>query len=334
MTAQTVDLRAEARALLAGGRGRPLAMRPDALRQIAAVARADSPVLRAIDGDALAALGRADVTVRGASAVIPLRGVITPAGSLLSLLFGGGLGGLQGFRASLREALASDEVSTIVLDVDSPGGLVDLVTETAAEVRAAREQKPIIAVANTLIASAAYWLAAQADEVVVTPSGDVGSIGVYMVHEDWSAANAAIGVEPTYIAAGRYKTEGNPDEPLSDEARAAMQASVDDLFDLFVEDVAAGRGTTPDAVRNGYGEGRVLRARAAVAAGLADSVASFEETFQRVARARQGARRADSSDATRMMAASDNPEPNGTEVPEEVRARIAEAGAYRPPLTL
>jgi hypothetical protein len=284
---QTVDLRAEARALLAGGGGRPLAMRPDALRQIAAVARADAPVLRAIADDRLAALGRGSVNVRGSVAVIPLRGVITPAGSLLSLLFG-----------------------------------------------AAREQKPIIAVANTLAASAAYWVAAQADELVVTPSGDVGSIGVYMVHEDWSSANAAFGVTPTYVAAGRYKVEGNPDEPLSDEARAAMQQSVDDLYDLFVADVAAGRGDSPAAVRAGYGEGRVLPAARAVAAKLADSIGSAEDTIARFGRGRQAGPRADASDGPEKMAASDNPEPNGTTVPEEVRARIAEVRGFGPPVTL
>jgi hypothetical protein len=66
-----------------------------------------------------------------------------------------------------------------------------------------------------MAASAAYWIAAQADELVVTPSGFVGSIGTYAIHEDWSKFNEDFGVLPTYISAGKYKTEGNPDEPLS-----------------------------------------------------------------------------------------------------------------------
>jgi hypothetical protein len=92
----------------------------------------------------------------GYVAVIPLTGLITARGSFLSMLFGGG-GGLLDFRDSFREALNSPEVSAIVLDVDSPGGYVDLVPETAEEIYEARGEKPIVAVANTMAASAAYW---------------------------------------------------------------------------------------------------------------------------------------------------------------------------------
>src|SRR5207237_10294998 len=113
--------------------------------------------------------------------------------------------------------------------------------DPAPEPRAARGAKPITAAVNTMAASAAYWLASQADEVVITPSGLAGSIGVYLVHEDWSAANAQMGIDVTYISAGRFKTEANPDEPLSEDAKAALQAEVDDLYSLFVTDVATGR---------------------------------------------------------------------------------------------
>jgi signal peptide peptidase SppA len=211
----------------------------------------------------------------GTVAMLPLTGIITPRGSLLSMLFGGG-GGLQEFRDNFRAAVADPDVGAIVLDVDSPGGLVDLVPETAAEVFAARGAKPIVAVANTMAASAAYFIAAQADELVVTPSGDVGSIGVYMLHEDWSKFNEQVGIAPTYISAGKYKTEGNPDEPLSDEAEAIWQEDVDDLYAMFVEAVAQGRGVSAEAVRSGYGEGRTLLAERALAAGMVDRIATLE----------------------------------------------------------
>jgi signal peptide peptidase SppA len=212
----------------------------------------------------------------GAVAVLPLTGVLTPRGSFLSLLFGGAAGGLMDFRAAFGEAVASPDVAAIVLDVDSPGGLVDLVPETAAEVRGARGSKPIVAVANTQASSAAFWIATQADELVVTPSGLVGSVGVYGVHEDWSRHDRELGVDTTFIYAGRFKVEGNAVEPLSDEAREVWQQDVDDLYAMFLEDVAAGRGVTVDAVRDGYGEGRTLNATRAVEAGMADRVATLE----------------------------------------------------------
>ena len=92
--------------------------------------------------------------------------------------------------------------------------MVDQIPETAAQTRAARAQKPIVAVANTQADSAAYWLASQADEIVVTPSGEVGSIGVYQMHRGLSEAHAMRGIAPTLVSAGKYKVEGNPYEPF------------------------------------------------------------------------------------------------------------------------
>jgi capsid assembly protease len=212
----------------------------------------------------------------GSVAVLPLCGVLSPRGSWLSLMLGGGAGGLRGFRASFREALASPDVGAIVIDVDSPGGVISLIPETAEEIRAARGTKPIIAVANTMACSAAYWLAAQADELVCTPSGIVGSIGVYMVHEDYSKWNADFGVDPTYISAGRYKTEGNMDEPLSEGAREDWQAEVDLRYSAFIEDVAAGRGVSAVDVDENFGQGRVFQADPALAAGLIDRIGTIE----------------------------------------------------------
>jgi signal peptide peptidase SppA len=223
-----------------------------------------------------------EATVQSQAAVIPLQGLITPRGSFLSMLFGGGGGGLQGFRSDLREALGDDSVSSIVLDVDSPGGLVDLVPETAAEVRAARSLKPITAVANVRAASAAYWIASQAEELVVTQSGEVGSIGVLLFHEDVSKLEEEIGIKTTIISAGKYKAEGNPYEPLSREAKASLQSFVDDIYAMFVGDVAEGREAQPASVRSGFGQGRLELAADAVALGMADRVESFEATMLRL----------------------------------------------------
>jgi signal peptide peptidase SppA len=231
--------------------------------------------------EAAAALRSRGLEQHGDLAVIPLRGLITPRGSFLSMLFGGG-GGLQSFKTALREALANDDVSGILLDIDSPGGSTDLVTETAAEIRAAREKKPVTAIANTDAGSAAYALASQATELVVTPSGEVGSIGVFMLHWDESGFNERIGINPTYIYEGRYKIEGNPDEPLSDEAREAFQSVCREFYEIFVADVAAGRGVSEGIVREKFGEGRMVTATSAVAAGMADRVETYEDLVARL----------------------------------------------------
>jgi signal peptide peptidase SppA len=217
----------------------------------------------------------------GAVAIIPLVGVLTPRPSLLSMLFGGG-GGLQAFREDLAAAVNDPRIETIVLNVDSPGGSSFLIPETAAEVRQAAESKRVIAVANVRIASGAYWIASQADEIVVTPSGDVGSIGVLTMHEDVSKAEEMMGLKTTVISAGKYKAEGHPFEPLSDEARAELQKLVDDVYAMFVDDVAQGRGTTAEAVRSGYGQGRLQLANDAVASGLADRVDTIDSALEQL----------------------------------------------------
>lgn len=214
-------------------------------------------------------------------AILSLRGLITPRSSFLSLLFGGG-GGLESFRATFREALADDDIAAILLDIDSPGGSASLVQETAAEIRDARGTKPIVAIANTLAASAAYWLATQADELVVSPSGFVGSVGTYALHEDWSSFNEQFGVDPTYVFAGRFKIEGNENEPLSETARVAWQDTVDQFQAKFVTDVAVGRGVDEQTVLDDYGEGRVLTADDALEAGMVDRVEPFEDTLARL----------------------------------------------------
>jgi signal peptide peptidase SppA len=214
----------------------------------------------------------------GAVAVLPLHGPIFPRANLMTEL--SGATSLATFRTWLREALENEQVGSIVLDVHSPGGVIDLVPETAAEIREARATKPIIAVANTQAASAAYWIASQADELVVTPSGDVGSIGVFAAHDDISRALDMRGVTTTLVSAGKYKVEGNPFEPLGDEARAALQETVDEFYDMFVRDVATGRRSTSVAVRDGFGQGRMVTATRAVALGMADRVDTLERTIR------------------------------------------------------
>jgi len=218
---------------------------------------------------------------------VPIVGAITRRDSFWSLFFGGGAT-VERITKTLREVGQDDTISTVLLDIDSPGGTVSGLPELAAEVRQLRESKRVVALANSLTASAAYWIASQADEIVATPEALVGSVGVFTLHEDWSKLNERIGINPTYIFAGKYKVEGNPDQPLSDEARAHLQATVDDVYNLFVGDVAKGRGVAPAVVRAEYGEGRALTAKAAKANGLIDRIAGAEETLQRLSGAKAG----------------------------------------------
>lgn len=231
---------------------------------------------------------RAGVVRAGAVAVIPLRGVIVPRADMYTDV--SGMTSLDRFRTRLREAMADDTVKAVVYTIASPGGVVDNVPETAAEIMGMRGRKPLVAVADSQAASAAYWLGVAADELIVTPSGEVGSIGVYQAHTEYSRAMEAAGVRTSIIKAGKFKAEGNPYQPLTDEAKAAMQKRVDAYYGMFTRDVARGRGVTVDVVRGGFGEGRVVGAAEAVKLGMADRVATFDDTIRRLQGASPAAR--------------------------------------------
>lgn len=239
----------------------------------------------------------------GSIAVLPMYGVIAQRMSLMGASSGGT--STEAFSRSFREALADDTVGTIVIDVDSPGGSVAGVAELADEIYQARGRKPIVAVANSLAASAAYWIASAADEFVVTPSGEVGSIGVFGTHQNLNGWYEQAGVEVTLISAGKYKTEGHPYGPLDDEARAAFQERVDDYYGMFVSAVARHRGVKAGEVKAGFGEGRAVGAREAVRLGMVDRVATMSETLVRLAGGPRAARtRADGSDSGLVVHAS------------------------------
>lgn len=215
----------------------------------------------------------------GTVAVLPVYGVIKQrSGGLLEQFFGGT--STQSLAYQFRRLMADDSVKAIILDVDSPGGTAAGVPELADEIFAARGRKKTIAVANSLNASAAYWISSQTDQVVVTPSAIVGSIGVIAMHEDVSGMADKLGVKVTLITAGKYKGEASPFAPLTDAARAAEQRNVDEIYGLFVNAVARGRKTTAAAVRAGYGEGRAVSAKQAIASGLADRIATLDQVLR------------------------------------------------------
>ena len=267
----------------------PWALSPDRINAYAALlAREYAGKLQAhrkgpapdSQSDPQAAAQRAGGARSGAIALVGVYGTIMQRASVMSMCDGGT--STQAISQQLRQANADDSISSIILDIDSPGGSVYGVAELAAEIRASA--KPVTAVANSLAASAAYWLGTAAAEFFVTPGGEVGSIGVWMAHEDWSKAIADSGVDVTLISAGKFKTEGNPYGPLDPEAKDFMQSRTDDYYAAFTRDVAKGRKCSVDQVRAGMGQGRVLGATQAKAEGMIDGVMTLDQVIRHVQR--------------------------------------------------
>jgi signal peptide peptidase SppA len=276
----------------------PWALMPERLNAVTTVMgrwsrnlSASADVQSGIDADRSVREARrqaATAVSSGGIAVLPLYGVVTQRGNMVDDVSGPGSVSTQQFASALRQALADDTVSQILIDIDSPGGSVYGVSELADEITHARSQKPVVAIANSLAASAAYWIGCSASEFYVSPGGEVGSIGVWQAHFDHSQALAAEGVKPTLISAGKFKVEGNPYAPLDDDAQAFMQSRVDDHYASFTKAVARGRGVPIAQVREGMGQGRVLGAVEALAQSMVDGIASFDDVVKKMRRDAKG----------------------------------------------
>ncbi len=216
---------------------------------------------------------------QSAVGVIPIRGSISHHEDMWSWLFGDTT--VDSVSKALSDFAGDAAIKAIVLDIDSPGGSTNGITELAAEIRSLRATKPIVAVANGMAASAAYDIGASATTFYATPSALVGSIGVYMLHMDYSEYLAEAGIKPTFVSAGKYKVEGNDLEPLADEARAHLQSIVDAAYEQFISDVAKGRKVSEATVRKDFGEGRVVTARQAKAIGMVDGIATLDAVIRR-----------------------------------------------------
>ena len=213
-------------------------------------------------------------TLQDDVAIIPITGPLSKRAGFMSLFFGGT--SYAFIQMAVKEALADDEVAAIVLNIDSPGGVVNGLDETVDLIYESHGQKPIMAYADGMMASAAYEIGSAADEVLAGPSSMIGSIGVLMVHEDWSVFNEKNGISVTYLTAGRYKALGNPDEPLSSLARDTFQAELDIFYTLFVEKVARNRDVDVSKVISDMADGRMFIGQQAADAGLVDKIGNFK----------------------------------------------------------
>jgi signal peptide peptidase SppA len=257
------------------------ALHPDALAALMRWTHGElgDPKALAASFPSLAAVKPAKAST-GAIAVIPVQGVLSNRADVFSEIFGWGT--YQGLTMAVQAAMGDPSISTILLDIDSPGGEVTGCMELCAELMAAREKKPVLAIANSFAASAAYWIGSQASNFWVTPSGELGSIGVYAMHTDFSKMLEQDGVTVTFIQAGKFKTECNQYQPLGADAQARVQAEVDSFYEDFVRAVAAGRKTTMKAVRSDMGEGRMMRAEPAKAAKMVDRIGTMQDLMGRL----------------------------------------------------
>jgi signal peptide peptidase SppA len=210
-------------------------------------------------------------------ALITVEGTLINRGSWINSR--SGLTSYEGIGAQIAEAVADPEITAIVLDIDSGGGEAGGMFKIAAAIRDAARSKRVVAVVDDMAASAAYGIASAANEIVVSPTSVIGSIGVVRLHLDRSGELAQKGIRPTMIYAGSHKVDGHPFGPLTEQVAADMQKQVATIYDRFLETVAAGRGARTTAQRARETEARVFIGADAVKAGLADRIGSLDQVI-------------------------------------------------------
>ncbi len=172
--------------------------------------------------------------------------------------------------AAVGAAVGDEDVKGIVYDLNSYGGHVSGNFELCDLIFDARAKKPAVAIVDSRALSGGYSIASAVGRIIATPSADIGSVGVVLMHMSQEKMMENIGLKVTMIHAGKHKVDGNPYENLSEDVIAALQASVDKSYEQFVSLVARNRGIDPQSVRET--EARVYAADDAKALGLIDDV--------------------------------------------------------------
>ncbi|WP_430436856.1 S49 family peptidase [Oceanibaculum nanhaiense] len=223
-------------------------------------------------------VGEYGVTAEGI-AVIPVIGTLIDRFDWLASICG--FVSYDAIIAMVKDAAAKDGVKGILLDIESPGGVVSGMLDCVDAIRAVARTKPVWASANSYAASAAYALATGASRISLPRLGMVGSVGAVTVHIDQSVQDKLLGLKFTAIYGGARKIDGWGHAPLPENVRAGFQARVDAARERFAASVAEGRSISFEAVMDT--EAEVYEDQAAIDVGFADAIENIGETLDRMA---------------------------------------------------
>ena len=210
-------------------------------------------------------------------AIIPVEGTLVHKGGWVGSQ--SGETSYQGLQAQIAMARRSPEVRGVVFEVDSYGGEVNGGFETAAAMQMLSREKPTLSILTDHAYSAGYLLASQARSIVMPEFGGAGSIGVIMIHADYSAWLEQEGIKVTIVRAGAKKASGNPYEALDTELAARWQATAEKMREKFAETVARGRGNRITKAKALATQADVYDAPEAISFGLVDAIGDPLEAF-------------------------------------------------------
>jgi signal peptide peptidase SppA len=228
-------------------------------------------------GRRLAADKKPVLDVQDGVAIIPVEGTLIHKGGWLGA--SSGETSYEGLQTRIRAARSDPSVKGVAFEIDSPGGEVSGVFDTATMIRRLSAEKPTIAILTDHALSAGYLLASAARQIVIPETGRAGSIGVMMIHTDRSSALERAGVKVSVLTAGKFKGDGNPFEPLPDDVARRIRADLEHGRQAFARAVAAGRGARLSVEAALATEATDYRGADALALGLVDAVGHSSDAF-------------------------------------------------------
>lgn len=214
------------------------------------------------------------IAVRDNVAIIPITGTMVRRAGPLGRVFG--LAGTDSIRLAVNSAINDPDIEHILFRVDSPGGSISGLRELGDVIKAS--PKPTTVQVEGLAASAAYYVASQADNIFVGPTDLVGSIGVRVLMYDFSKAFMEDGIEPVVIDTGEFKSAGALGTKITETQRTDFQRVVDFYFEDFIRAVSTGRGLVEGQVREAA-DGRVFTPQEAISMNLIDGVSTYQNTL-------------------------------------------------------
>lgn len=234
------------------------------------------------------------VQMRDGVAVIPITGPVFRYANLLTEVSGATATGI--IARDFQAAVENPYVRGIVLEINSPGGEATGINELAEAIYQARDSKPVVAYVEGAGASAAYWIASAAGEIVMDPTAIVGSIGVVMSYTDTRERDEKSGAKRVEIVSSQSPNKRS--DPATEAGRAQVQSIVDAMADVFVGSVARNRGVSAETVIADFGGGGVLVGASAVDARMADRLGSLESVIAELSGATATNTRISSMDKT------------------------------------
>ena len=221
---------------------------------------------------------KANINVRDSVAIIDVFGPIIPRGGMFAEI--SGAISVQALGLKFGAALASPDVKGIIFNIDSPGGNIVNIHEFANQIYEARGTKPIVAYTNGLCASAAYWIASATDKIVTDKTSSLGSIGVVAAWTDDSKAREANGLIDYEMVSSQSPNKRS--DYTSENGLAKLQAELDALADIFIENVARNRGKSTSTINDTFGQGGLMLADNAIKIGMADELGSLEGVIESI----------------------------------------------------